>query len=74
MRLVLFALFATFGVAMPARAYIGPGAGLGAIVLTIGLGVVIFLLIAGLIWYPLKRLLGLRKTHRGSAASGNKKN
>jgi hypothetical protein len=41
----------------PALAYIGPGAGLGAIgtfLAVVGAGV---LLIVGFVWYPVKRLL-----------------
>lgn len=37
-------------------AYIGPGAGLGAILLAVALGLGVLLLLAGLVWYPLKRL------------------
>jgi len=40
-----------------AQAYIGPGAGLGAIALTVALLVGVVLLVIGLVWYPLKRLL-----------------
>jgi hypothetical protein len=43
--------------AAPAAAYIGPGSGvsaIGTLVAVIGAG---FLLIAGFVWYPIKRLL-----------------
>ncbi|MCU9846774.1 hypothetical protein OEZ60_02030 [Defluviimonas sp. WL0024] len=40
-----------------ALAYIGPGAGLGAIAVTIAVGFGFLLLLIGLVWYPLKRLL-----------------
>ena len=46
----------------PALAYIGPGAGLGAIVITIALVLGVLLLVIGLAWYPLKRLLKGKKT------------
>jgi ABC-type transport system involved in cytochrome bd biosynthesis fused ATPase/permease subunit len=51
------------GFTMPstALAYIGPGAGLGAIAITIALVLGMLLLVIGLVWYPLKRLLK-RKT------------
>ena len=39
------------------HAYIGPGAGLGAIAVTVALILGIVLLIIGLVWYPLKRAL-----------------
>ena len=46
----------------PAYAYIGPGSGvsaIGTLVAVIGAG---FLLIAGFVWYPIKRLLRPGKT------------
>lgn len=45
----------------PAFAYIGPGAGLGAIAVTIALVLGVFLLVVGLVWYPLKRLMRKNK-------------
>jgi len=48
--------------AIPAAAYIGPGAGLGAFALTIGLVLGVVLLLVGFLWYPLKRLLRRDKT------------
>jgi amino acid transporter len=48
--------------AAPAYAYIGPGSGasaIGTVVAVIGAG---FLLIAGFVWYPIKRLLRRGKT------------
>lgn len=41
----------------PAHAYIGPGAGAGAIAVALALGFGLFLLVVGLVWYPLKRML-----------------
>ena len=40
-----------------ALAYIGPGAGLGAIAVAIAVAFGFLLLMIGLVWYPLKRLL-----------------
>ena len=49
--------------ATPAAAYIGPGAGLGAIGTVIAVLGAILLLIVGFVWYPVKRLIkGKRKT------------
>lgn len=45
----------------PAYAYIGPGAGLGAVALTIAVGLGAILLLAGFVWYPLKRLFSQKK-------------
>ena len=42
--------------ASPALAYIGPGAGVGAIGTVIAVIGAILLMIVGFIWYPLKRL------------------
>lgn len=56
-----FKLLSAFivGVLVPgqAAAYIGPGAGLGAIAVTVALVLGVLLLVVGLVWYPLKRLL-----------------
>ena len=49
-------------VATPADAYIGPGAGLGAIAITAALALGVLLLLFGLVWYPLKRLLKKNKS------------
>ena len=45
----------------PALAYIGPGAGLGVIAVAVAFVVGMLLLIAGLVWYPLKRMLKSRR-------------
>ena len=71
-KLTLF--FALLGAALlysasPAFAYIGPGAGLGAIVITVALAVGVVLLIVGFLWYPLKRMLkGKKKSDEGTGA------
>ncbi len=44
-----------------AQAYVGPGAGLGAIAVTIAVLLGILLLLVGFLWYPLKRMLRKRK-------------
>ena len=53
----LAAILALSLLASPAQAYIGPGAGAGAIAVTLALIVGAFLLVVGLVWYPLKRML-----------------
>jgi hypothetical protein len=40
----------------PTYAYIGPGAGIGAIGTVVAFFVALFLLIVGFVWYPLQRL------------------
>lgn len=52
-----------------ALAYIGPGAGLGGIALAIALALGVLLLVMGLVWYPLKRLV---KGRAGDTASGSR--
>ena len=46
----------------PPLAYIGPGAGLGAIATLIAITLGVLLLIVGFVWYPLKRFLKRKKT------------
>jgi hypothetical protein len=57
--------------AAPAAAYIGPGAGLGAIAVTLALGVGALLLVVGLVWYPLKRFFKGRKSASGQDGTPN---
>lgn len=46
--------------------YVGPGVGLGAIILVVALGLGIALLIAGFLWYPIKRAV---RSARGERAA-----
>lgn len=50
----------------PALAYIGPGAGLGALAVTVALVLGVLLLVMGVFWYPLKRLLKKKTATAGS--------
>jgi hypothetical protein len=43
--------------ATPAHAYLGPGMGVGAIVVMFSIVGAIFLALFAVIWYPIKRLL-----------------
>jgi hypothetical protein len=54
---LLLAVVPSIAIPDTALAYIGPGAGLGAIAVTIALVLGVLLLVIGLVWYPLKRLL-----------------
>ena len=45
--------------------YIGPGVGLGAIILVVAVGLGIALLLAGFLWYPIKRAV---RSARGERA------
>jgi len=48
-------------IAGPAEAYIGPGAGVGTIVVAAALVLGLLLLLFGFVWYPLKRMMKKRK-------------
>jgi hypothetical protein len=50
--LVFFCIFSS-----PAYAYIGPGLGAGALATILGVLLAILMLIVGIVWYPLKRLI-----------------
>ncbi|MBY8978129.1 hypothetical protein KHP62_20130 [Rhodobacteraceae bacterium NNCM2] len=63
--LLTAALFCT--AATPAAAYIGPGLGAGAIATVLGVIGAVFLLIAALVYYPVKRLL--KRSKAGPAKS-----
>ena len=47
-----------------AEAYVGPGMGLGVIASVLGFLTAILLAVAGMIWYPVKRLI---RSKRGAA-------
>lgn len=57
-KLIPLLALAAVASASPALAYIGPGAGLGALAVTVAVGLGVLFLIVGLVWYPLKRMLG----------------
>lgn len=63
---LLLLLFASFS----ADAYVGPGLGLGVIGAIFGAIATIFMAIAGVIWYPIKRLI--RKLKGTSADAEDK--
>ena len=56
-----FFLIALIIISLPTHAYIGPGMGAGVIASILGILFSVVLAIAGLIYYPLKRLLKKRK-------------
>ena len=63
--LALFILATPF----PASAYIGPGAGLSALGSLVALIGGFFLLLAGFVWYPVKRMLRSRARDRDGKAA-----
>ena len=57
-RLMKFLLaFAVTGYSSLAFAYIGPGLGAGAIATVLGILTGLLMLIVGVVWYPIKRLI-----------------
>jgi hypothetical protein len=63
------ALAATLALApAAASAYIGPGAGISAIGSALALLAALGLAVVGFVWYPVKRLLKLRR--RGGTGAG----
>ncbi|MEM7507419.1 MAG: hypothetical protein AAF415_11795 [Pseudomonadota bacterium] len=64
MRRAALVMLLALGMALmpdPAAAYIGPGAGIGAIATFLALIAAVVLAIVGFLWYPLKRLIKGRK-------------
>ncbi len=62
----IYAALIAFFAPTQALAYIGPGAGLGAIAVTVALLLGVVLLIVGLVWYPLKRMIKGKKNSTAS--------
>jgi hypothetical protein len=68
----MFVFFATFLVTLTpiqAQAYIGPGLGLGVAAMVIGLFAAFILLIVGLIWLPIRRILRQHKENQESSSN-----
>ncbi|MBZ0129354.1 MAG: hypothetical protein K8F59_09580 [Rhodobacteraceae bacterium] len=57
--LYLFTIAAALA-AMPAEAYVGPGLGLGAIGVLVGLVMTLFMALFAFVWMPLKRMFTRR--------------
>ena len=47
--------------ATPAQAYIGPGAGIGAIAVVLGIFASIIFGLAAIVWFPIKRMMKRKK-------------
>ena len=65
---LVLSLIAVVGSATPAAAYIGPGVGLGVIATIFGAIGAFFMLIAGLLWYPIKAMLRKGRDKKAAAA------
>ena len=61
----LFVAVCLVSVATSAEAYVGPGMGLGVLSAVLGVLTAIFLALAGMVWYPIKRMIRAR---RGAAS------
>jgi len=57
--------------AMPATAYIGPGAGAGTIAVVLGVLASIVMAFIALLWYPIKRLLKSKKQSANLSAEAS---
>jgi len=68
MRLIVLILL-VFSTAT-AQAYVGPGAGLGVLGAIFGTVLAVIMAIAGVVWYPVKRLL--KKINRGNESTQSK--
>lgn len=55
--------------ATPAAAYVGPGLGLGALGVVLGLVLSVLLAVVALVWYPVKRMIKGRKAPAESETS-----
>lgn len=56
-RLAIFLAAPLVFAALPAHAYIGPGAGAGAIAVVLGVLAALVMAFFAILWYPVKRLL-----------------
>ncbi len=60
-KLKIFLLLPLLFAALPAHAYIGPGAGAGTIAVVLGILASIVMAFFAILWYPVKRLVKKRK-------------
>lgn len=70
--LYIFGLAWLLAGTQPAVAYVGPGLGLGAIGAILGVALSVLLAIFAVVWYPVKRLLGLDKKLKAKPGPGKK--
>ena len=70
MRILLFALLTTL-LPVTAHAYVGPGAGLGAIAVTLAVVLGVVLLVVGFLWYPLKRMFRGKKAAQNTSSASS---
>jgi hypothetical protein len=68
-KLTVFLAAALTVAALPAQAYIGPGAGAGTIAVVLGVLASIVMAFFAILWYPAKRLLKKRKNARAETTA-----
>lgn len=68
-RISLLAIIVFFMLSTPVYSYVGPGLGTGALAVIVGVIVSVFLAIFAIVWYPVKRLLGIGKSKKSDAES-----
>jgi len=75
MNLATYLKIIFFSISIPsiAFAYVGPGAGVSAIGSALAFLAVVFLLIVGFLWYPLKKLFSRNKQKEAIGNDSNKK-
>ncbi|WP_299681660.1 hypothetical protein [uncultured Roseobacter sp.] len=61
LRLLTLAALVTLALPHAAHAYVGPGLGLGAIAVILGIIGSILLAVFAVLWYPIKRMMKKRK-------------
>lgn len=66
---IVCAAFIAGAIASPAAAYIGPGLGLGVIASIFGAIAAFFMMLAGLVWYPVKVMLRKRRERKSGAVA-----
>lgn len=69
---ILLSLALLLAGAQPSLAYVGPGLGLGAIGAIAGVVLSVLLAIFAVVWYPVKRMLGIGKKTKPLAKAGMK--
>lgn len=68
---VLAALALLLATPEPAAAYLGPGLGLGAVGVLLGLVFSVILAVAAIVWYPAKRLIGMLRRFGNTTEQGD---
>lgn len=60
LNLSFFAILVVLLASAPAHAYVGPGLGLGAIAVILGIVLSVLIAVLAIVWYPIKRRMAAR--------------